>query len=141
MKGSRRNMYTVGLLCLSNIFMTVAWYRHLKDTRSPLWQAILLSWGIAFFEYCLAVPANRIGSETFSKYQLKITQEVITLVVFTVYMCWVFQEWPKWNHIVSFVLILAAVVFAFLPTGKSENGRLEDAERGKTIVSPRLPVP
>ncbi len=82
-----------------------------------MWQAIfLLSWGGTFFEYCLAVPANRIGSETFSKYQLKITQEVITLVVFTVYMCWVFGEWPKWNHIVSFVLILAAVVFAFLPT-------------------------
>lgn len=108
-------MYTVLLLIVSNVFMTVAWYRHLKDTDTPLWQAILVSWGIAFLEYCLAVPANRIGSATFDKFQLKITQEVITLIVFTVYVCWYYGEWPRWNHVVSFGLILAAVVFAFLP--------------------------
>jgi len=109
-------MLTIVLLFLSNIFMTAAWYGHLKDTKSPIWQAILISWGIAFFEYCLQVPANRWGSETFSKYQLKIIQEVITLLVFVGFAMVYFKEYPRWNHIVAFVLILGAVCFAMLPT-------------------------
>ena len=95
--------------------MTVAWYGHLKDTKSPIWQAILISWGIAFFEYCLQVPANRYGVEKFDKYQLKIIQEVLSLVVFTVFAIIYFKEYPRWNHIVSFALIMVAVYFAVLP--------------------------
>lgn len=112
-------MATVGLLFASNIFMTFAWYGHLKETKSPLWQVVLISWGIAFFEYCFQVPANRLGVERFDKYQLKIMQEVITLLVFTVFAIVYFKELPRWNHIISFVLILGAVYFAFIPTAKS----------------------
>jgi len=109
---------TVFLLILSNIFMTVAWYGHLKHkTDWPLWAAILISWGLAFFEYCLQVPANRLGYGRFSAYQLKIMQECITLVVFVVFAFVALGESPHWNHLVAFALILAAVAVAFLPTG------------------------
>lgn len=108
-------MSTIVLLFLSNLFMTVAWYGHLKDTKSPIWQAILISWGIAFFEYCLQVPANRLGVEKFDKYQLKIIQEVLSLVVFTGFAIVYFKEFPRWNHLVAFGLIMAAVYFAVLP--------------------------
>jgi uncharacterized protein (DUF486 family) len=103
------------LLLVSNVFMTFAWYGQLKYPGATLWVVIPISWGIAFFEYCLAVPANRIGAEHYSKFQLKITQEVITLIVFTIYSCWFLREWPKWNHIVSFALILGAWLAFFLP--------------------------
>ncbi len=106
-------MLTVLLLVLSNIFMTFAWYGHLKYRQVPLWQAILASWGIAFFEYCLQVPANRYGAEIFSPFQLKILQEVITLVVFVVFAIWYLGEQMKWNYIVSFLFIIGAVFFAF----------------------------
>jgi uncharacterized protein (DUF486 family) len=106
-------MLTLVLLTLSNIFMTFAWYGHLKFKASPLWWAILASWGIAFFEYCLQVPANRWGHATFSAPQLKIMQEVITLVVFGIFSVWYLGESLRWNHIVGFGLILAAVVFVF----------------------------
>ena len=105
---------TIGLLFLSNIFMTYAWYGHLKSVgNKPLWIAIGLSWGVAFFEYCFQVPANRVGYTTLSLTQLKILQEVITLVVFTVFALLVFGQVPKWNYLVSYALIVGAVYFAF----------------------------
>ena len=110
-------MQTVLLLIASNAFMTVAWYGHLRFKNVPLWQAILVSWGIAFFEYCLQVPANRLGYGRFSATQHKIIQEVITLVVFTVFSVLYLRETPRWNHVVAFALIVAAVGFAFLPGG------------------------
>lgn len=110
---------TVVLLFFSNLFMTYAWYGHLKDTERAIWITVLASWGVAFFEYCLQVPANRIGSAHFDKFQLKIIQEVITLVVFTVFAMFYFKVMPGWNHMISFVLILAAVYFAFLPGTKN----------------------
>lgn len=109
-------MTTITLLFASNIFMTFAWYGHLKFKESPMWIAIFVSWGIAFFEYCLQVPANRLGSVNFSVFQLKIIQEVITLIVFMGFSAWWLHETPRWNHLVSFGLIFAAVYFAFLPT-------------------------
>jgi uncharacterized protein (DUF486 family) len=103
------------LLCASNVFMTFAWYGHLKHKGVPLWQAILASWGIAFLEYVIMVPANRWGSERYSPYQLKILQEVVTLVVFLVFAFAYFGVKPQWNHIAAFLCILAAVGFTFLP--------------------------
>jgi uncharacterized protein len=104
---------TVLLLTLSNTFMTIAWYGHLKDTKSPLFLAIVASWGIAFFEYCFQVPANRIGYGALSLMQLKILQEVITLIVFTAFALLVFGQVPKWNYLVSYAFIVGAVYFAF----------------------------
>jgi uncharacterized protein (DUF486 family) len=103
------------LLTGSNIFMTVAWYGHLKFKSKPLLLVILVSWGIAFFEYCLQVPANRWGSAVYSPFQLKIIQEIITLTVFCVFAFLYFGEKVRWNHLAAFVCIVAAVVFAFLP--------------------------
>jgi hypothetical protein len=107
-------MKTVVLLVISNIFMTLAWYGHLKHKSSALWLAIVASWGLAFFEYVFQVPANRIGSETFSVTQLKILQEAITLSVFTVLAYFLFGETLKWNNVVSYLLLVGAVYFAFL---------------------------
>ena len=101
------------MLTVSNVFMTFAWYGHLKFRASPLWIVILVSWGIAFFEYCLQVPANRLGYSYFSAAQLKVTQEVITLVVFAVFSATYLKEGLRWNYIVGFVLILLAVFFVF----------------------------
>jgi uncharacterized protein (DUF486 family) len=106
-------MKTVGLLLVANMFMTFAWYWHLKDTHRPLIWAILLSWGLAFFEYTFQVPANRLGYGQFSLTQLKIMQECITLIVFTVFAFLVFREPVKWNYVVSYCLIVGAVYFAF----------------------------
>ena len=106
-------MKTILLLLASNIFMTFAWYGHLKFRSSPLWIAILASWGIAFFEYCLQVPANRIGSFTFSTAQLKIIQEVITLVVFAFFSVLYLREPVRWNYLVSFAFMVGAVWFMF----------------------------
>jgi uncharacterized protein (DUF486 family) len=105
------------LLTCSNIFMTFAWYGHLKFKGKPLLLVILASWGIAFFEYCLMVPANRWGSSSFSPYQLKIIQEIITLAVFVVFAIFYFKTWPTWNQVAAFACILAAVAFAFWPKG------------------------
>jgi uncharacterized protein (DUF486 family) len=107
-------MKTVVLLIISNIFMTLAWYGHLKFKQSALWLAILASWGIALFEYIFQVPANRIGSETYNLTQLKILQEAITLTVFTVIAFFLFGETLKWNNLVSYALLVGAVYFAFL---------------------------
>lgn len=105
--------WTVLLLILSNCFMTVAWYGHLKFRASPLWIAILASWGIALFEYVLQVPANRIGYGALSAYQLKILQECITLAVFMAFALLYLGEAPHWRHLVSFALVLGAVGVAF----------------------------
>jgi len=101
------------MLVASNVFMTFAWYGHLKFKESPLWIVILASWGIAFFEYCIQVPANRLGSSYYSVAQLKVAQEVITLSVFTVFSVLYFKEELKWNYLVGFVFILLAVFFVF----------------------------
>lgn len=106
-------MRTILLLLGSNIFMTFAWYGHLRYRDVALWKVILISWLIAFFEYCLQVPANRIGYGTFTGAQLKVIQEVITLVVFAGFSVLYLKEDFKWNYAVSFVLILGAVFFAF----------------------------
>jgi uncharacterized protein (DUF486 family) len=108
-------MKTVGLLLISNTFMTIAWYGHLKYKQAPLFATIVISWGIAFFEYVFQVPANRIGSNNFSVTQLKIMQECITLVVFTVFVFLVFREPVRWNNLVSYALLVGAVAFAFWP--------------------------
>jgi uncharacterized protein (DUF486 family) len=106
---------TVLLLIASNLFMTTAWYGHLRFKEVALWKVILASWGIAFFEYCLQVPANRWGYGQFSAFQLKIIQECITLVVFVGFALLVLREPPRWNYVVAFLFVLLAVVFAFLP--------------------------
>lgn len=106
-------MKTVLLLICSNCFMTVAWYGHLKHKSAPLFLTIVASWGIAFFEYCFQVPANRIGYGEFTPFQLKIIQEVITLTVFVVFAWFYFGERFKWNHAVSCLFIVGAVTFAF----------------------------
>lgn len=107
-------MLTVVLLTVSNVFMTFAWYGHLKFKESPILIAILVSWLIAFLEYCFQVPANRIGSQYFTTAQLKIIQEAITLVVFCGFSILYLKEGLKWNYIVAFALIIAAVFFVFL---------------------------
>jgi uncharacterized protein (DUF486 family) len=104
----------VSLLVVSNVFMTLAWYGHLKFKQSPLWAAVILSWGLAFFEYIFQVPANRIGNEVLSVTQLKVIQEAVTLVVFTLLAYFLFGETLKWNNVVSYALLVAAVFFAFL---------------------------
>jgi hypothetical protein len=103
------------LLVGSNILMTFAWYGHLKAPSWPLWLAILVSWGIAFFEYCLAVPANRIGYGTFTGQQLKVMQEVITLAVFAVFSVLFLGEQLRWNFLAAGACLVAAVIFIFLP--------------------------
>lgn len=106
-------MWTILLLTISNIFMTFAWYGHLKYRSSPLWIVILTSWGIAFFEYCFQVPANRIGSYEFSTPQLKVIQEIITLTVFCGFSVFYLREQLKWNHLVGFFFIVVAAFFIF----------------------------
>lgn len=101
------------LLVLSNIFMTFAWYGHLKFKTSPLFLVILVSWSIAFIEYCLAVPANRIGHQAYSAAELKTMQEVITLVVFAIFSVLYLKEGLGWNHLVGFGLIAAGAAFVF----------------------------
>ena len=110
-------MPTIGLLIISNIFMTFAWYGHLKNHKeSPLWIIILVSWGIAFFEYCFMVPANRLGAQSgFTTAELKTIQEVITLVVFALFSIFYMGESFKWNYIVGFLLIAAGAAFVFKP--------------------------
>ena len=101
------------LLTISNIFMTFAWYGHLKFKAAPIVLVILVSWGIAFFEYCFQVPANRIGSYAYSAAQLKTIQEVITLVVFSFLSVLYLKEQFKWNYLVGFCFIILAVFFIF----------------------------
>jgi uncharacterized protein len=109
--------WTVLLLITSNVFMTFAWYGHLKNHQtSPLWVVVLASWGIAFFEYCFQVPANRLGARTgLSTAQLKTLQEVITLIVFVVFARLYLNEPVRWNHWVGFGLVAAGATFVFKP--------------------------
>jgi hypothetical protein len=106
-------MRTVLLLFCSNIFMTFAWYGHLKYRDVPLWQAVLVSWGIAGIEYCFAVPANRIGFGEFNAAQLKVIQEAVTLIVFSVFSVLYLKESFRWNYGVGFALIVLAVAIIF----------------------------
>src|SRR5436190_9608757 len=106
-------MRTIALLTISNIFMTFAWYGHLKYREVPLFKVIVISWAIAFFEYCFQVPTNRIGSHEFSAVQLKTIQEVITLTVFSVFSVLYLGAPIKWNYIFGFGLIVAAVFVIF----------------------------
>ncbi len=106
-------MLTIALLVVSNVFMTFAWYGHLKYPHWPLWQAVLVSWGIAFIEYCLAVPANRYGYGTFTGVQLKTIQEIVTLAVFAVFAIVWLGEGLKWNHLAAFACLVGAAFFIF----------------------------
>jgi uncharacterized protein (DUF486 family) len=103
----------IALLCVSNIFMTFAWYGQLKYPNTALWVVIPVSWAIAFFEYCFAVPANRIGHQVYSAAQLKTMQEVITLIVFAFFSILWLGEPLKWNNYVAFAMIVAAAFFSF----------------------------
>jgi uncharacterized protein len=109
----RWRIRTVLLLTISNIFMTFAWYGHLKYKSSPLWIAILVSWMIAFAEYCFQVPANRYGHGQFSAAQLKTIQEIITLTVFAVFSVLYLKEEFRWNYLIGFALIVVAAFFIF----------------------------
>jgi uncharacterized protein (DUF486 family) len=104
---------TIVLLTISNIFMTFAWYGHLKYRSETLWKVVIASWSIAFFEYCFQVPANRIGSYQFSTAQLKTIQEVITLGVFSVFSVYYLKEQLRWNYFAGFGCIVLAVFFLF----------------------------
>jgi uncharacterized protein len=101
------------LLCASNIFMTFAWYGHLKFKAAPLYGVVLIAWGIAFFEYCLAVPANRIGNSVYSAAELKTIQEVITLLVFAGFSVFYLKEGITWNHAAGFALIAGGAALIF----------------------------
>ena len=104
------------MLTGSNVFMTFAWYGHLKYGKDkPIWLVIGVSWGIAFFEYMLQVPANRWGSNVYSTAQLKVAQEIITLTVFSFFMVYVLGNKIRWNHLAAFVCVLAAACFIFIP--------------------------
>ncbi len=101
------------LLTISNIFMTFAWYGHLRHKSSALWVVILVSWLIAFFEYCFQVPANRFGHEVYNVVQLKTIQEVITLIVFSIFSVLYLKEQFRWNYLIGFIFIVLAVFFIF----------------------------
>ncbi len=106
-------MPTIILLTISNVFMTFAWYGHLKFKNTALWKVVLISWGIAFLEYCFQVPANRIGHGQFNAAQLKTIQEVITLIIFMIFSVTYLKEGLKWNYLVGFAMIMGAVFFIF----------------------------
>jgi hypothetical protein len=106
-------MWTIVLLTISNIFMTVAWYGHLKFGQQPLWKVVLISWAIAFFEYCFQVPANRIGYTHFSPVQLKVIQEIITLTVFAAFATIYFGTHLRWNHAAAALCLVMAAFFVF----------------------------
>lgn len=113
--GLAQRFTPIALLVLSNLFMTVAWYGHLRHKDVALPKVILASWGIAFFEYCLQVPANRLGNAVYSATELKIIQEVITLAVFSAFAALYLGEHLKWNHLAAFGCLLGAVAFTFFP--------------------------
>ncbi len=104
---------TIVLLLISNVFMTFAWYGHLKFKEVALWKVVLISWFIAFAEYCFMVPANRYGSDVFTAPQLKAIQEIITLVVFSVFSVWYLGDKFTWNYAIGFMFIILAAWFIF----------------------------
>lgn len=113
MTATAMKTWPIALLLASNVFMTFAWYGHLKFTDRPLWLVVLVSWGIALIEYCFAVPANRIGHAVYGAAELKTMQEVITLVVFAVFSVTYLREALTWNHAVGFGLIALGAFFVF----------------------------
>lgn len=113
MPSTGQYLLPIALLLASNVFMTLAWYGHLNFKSSPLWLVVVVSWGIAFIEYCLAVPANRYGHAVYSAAELKTMQEVITLIVFAGFSVVVLKEPLGWNHLVGFGLIAAGAAFVF----------------------------
>ena len=125
-------MKTALLLIVSNVFMTLAWYGHLKFTDKPLWLVIVASWGVALFEYAFQVPANRIGARRFTVTQLKIMQECITLAVFSVMAFLLFGERLRWNNAVAYAFILVAVFFAFRGQREAE-GLKEKREQARAV--------
>ena len=106
-------MQTIILLLLANIFMVFAWYGHLKFKETPLWKVILISWGIAFIEYCLQVPANRLGYGRFNAAELRTIQEVLNIGVFLIFSVFYLKEELRWNYLVGFALIILATFFIF----------------------------
>lgn len=126
------------MLAASNVFMTFAWYGHLKHKEQPLWLVILVSWGIAFFEYCLMVPANRWGSGRYSATELKIIQEVVTLTIFSGFAVAYLGEKIRWNHVAAFLCIIAAVGFTFLP---KSHGGATSAPAGQVVPTATSPKP
>ena len=110
---SNGDMWTIVLLFCSNVFMTIAWYGHLKYENQPLWKVVVVSWLIAFLEYCFQVPANRMGSLRFTPVQLKVMQEVITLIVFGVFTTLYFGTHLRWNHAAAAVCLVGAAFFTF----------------------------
>ena len=108
-----RYIAPIVMLIISNVFMTYAWYGHLKFKSSPLLIVILVSWSIAFLEYCFQVPANRIGHSVYSAAQLKTIQEIITLLVFSIFSILYLKEQFKWNYLIGFVFIVLAALFIF----------------------------
>lgn len=121
---------SIVLLLISNIFMTIAWYGHLKFKTHPIFLVIIVSWLIAFLEYCFQVPANRIGSFVFSAAQLKVIQEVITLLVFAGFSVVYLKQQLQWNHAVAFFLVISAVFFVFY--GGRTNTQIESADIDST---------
>lgn len=133
-----QGLIAIALLVISNIFMTVAWYGHLKFRSAPIVEVIVISWLIAFLEYCFQVPANRMGSYEFSAAQLKIIQEVITLVVFGLFSVFYLKQPFQWNHMVAFALIVGAVFFVFIGGDKPQPGAHIGSDSG--IVAPAAAV-
>jgi uncharacterized protein len=139
-------MLTVILLVISNVFMVIAWYGHLKFKETPLWTVILISWGIAFFEYCFQVPANRYGHGQFTTTQLKVIQMIVTLVVFSVFVVAYMGEPLAWNHFVAFVLLIAAGFFVFgfeqhvdAPNSTSALTETQDSPKHNETADSKLP--
>ena len=106
-------IHPILLLIISNVFMTFAWYGHLRHKQSALWVVIIVSWLIAFLEYCFQVPANRFGHEVYNVVQLKTIQEVITLIIFSLFSVLYLKEQFKWNYLIGFIFIVLAVFFIF----------------------------
>jgi uncharacterized protein len=123
----------IAMLTASNVFMTFAWYGHLKFKSAPLWVAILASWGIAFFEYLIMVPANRWGNAVYTTTQLKIIQEVVTLTVFSGFLVTYAGEKLRWNHFAAFLCILGAVAFTFLPTNEHRIFKAEPPAEHQSV--------
>jgi len=139
----RSRWFPIVLLTVANVFMTFAWYGHLKYKTAPLFVVILASWGIAFFEYILQVPANRWGSSVYSTTELKIIQEVITLAVFSGFAVLYLGEKIRWNHFMAFLCVIAAVAFTFIPkngaqaTGTPQNTSTQTARPASTAAEQR----
>jgi uncharacterized protein (DUF486 family) len=129
------------LLIISNLFMTFAWYGHLRHTQRALWLVVLVSWGIAFFEYCFQVPANRIGYiDGISGAQLKTLQEVITLAVFVVFAVWYLKEPIRWNVVLGFVFVALGATLVFAPWSRPASARASALESGQITSIAAPPV-